>query len=620
MKQIERSKDGVPCWDGDASTYQEYAELAALWEQSVPYHKRYLCGPKLVQELSGTARRFVLAKDPTWVSFPGGVQVLLDHLRQHLGLPQMSEMSDFMAKYFRNSRRHKHETMNDYITRKAELYSRASFALARVQQRYEPTKSATRSRDWSADQGRLPPHSSSRTTSEIHEAPDPTDLPQPGLRSQMPHVEDWLRDDDDGTPWRDPWAQYSGWHQHDDWKHTGYDYGDSSWKWQPAEHAAPSSTSDGLWGKRAFDLLPDFVQGWFLLQDANLETNEKNMILAAIKNDFSVQRVAQELRNQWCDADLKRRDQSQRGSAWVMDEPEAADEDWDSPNYANLVNMGLNEEGLAAMEAAEDEAQDAMAALEKNRRTLRDARARQHFVKMSRQYYKSSDRVRQGERRDHDHQSSIKCLRCGGPHKVAVCPKKHQDQASVTTTSEAAPFVCFADQTEHEQACVSSAFITTQQAMAQGKAVLDGGATKTLASVTALERIMELNVNKNGGHGIQDVNVEDRPTFGFGNSSTEKCISTASLGIAAGGRQGVLRVHTIDKGEGPLLFSIDALRSLGAVIDFEQDLAVFRRLDAHQVIKLERSNTGHQLLPLTEDLFAQAVKSEQPVPSLKEYL
>ena len=65
----------------------------------MPYHKRYLWGPKLIQELSGTARRFVLAKNPTWVSCPGGVQVLLDHLRQHLGFPQMSEMSDFMAKY-----------------------------------------------------------------------------------------------------------------------------------------------------------------------------------------------------------------------------------------------------------------------------------------------------------------------------------------------------------------------------------------------------------------------------------------------------------------------------------------------------------------------------------------
>lgn len=58
MKRIERNKEGVPGWDGDAATYQEYAELAALWEQSVPYHKRYLCGPKLINELAGTARRF----------------------------------------------------------------------------------------------------------------------------------------------------------------------------------------------------------------------------------------------------------------------------------------------------------------------------------------------------------------------------------------------------------------------------------------------------------------------------------------------------------------------------------------------------------------------------------
>ena len=41
------------------------------------------------------------------------------------------------------------------------------------------------------------------------------------------------------------------------------------------------------------------------------------------------------------------------------------------------------------------------------------------------------------------------------------------------------------------------------------------------------------------------------------------------------------------------------MRSLGlcAVIDSAQDLAAFRRLDVHQVIKLERSNTGHQLPP-----------------------
>ena len=67
MAAIERSKEGVPQWDGSASTFQEYSELAEHWEQTVPYHKRYLCGPKLLNELSGTARRFILSKRPGWL-------------------------------------------------------------------------------------------------------------------------------------------------------------------------------------------------------------------------------------------------------------------------------------------------------------------------------------------------------------------------------------------------------------------------------------------------------------------------------------------------------------------------------------------------------------------------
>ena len=64
-----------------------------------------------------------MAKHPTSVSLEGGVQVLRDHFRQNLGLPPMSELSDFMAKYFRFSKRRRNESMNDHITRKAEVYA-----------------------------------------------------------------------------------------------------------------------------------------------------------------------------------------------------------------------------------------------------------------------------------------------------------------------------------------------------------------------------------------------------------------------------------------------------------------------------------------------------------------
>ena len=55
------------------------------------------------------------------------------------------------------------------------------------------------------------------------------------------------------------------------------------------------------------------VQGWFLLQDAGLDTSE-NMVMAELKNNFATQRVAQELRNQWSDEDFRRKDQNTRGS------------------------------------------------------------------------------------------------------------------------------------------------------------------------------------------------------------------------------------------------------------------------------------------------------------------
>lgn len=127
-------------------------------------------------------------------------------------------------------------------------------------------------------------------------------------------------------------------------------------------------------------------------------------------------------------------------------------------------------------------------------------------------------------------------------------------------------------------------------------------------------------MEKRGHHGIDSVDLSDKPVFGFGNSSKDQCVSTAGLNIAANGVPGQVRVHALDRGEGPILFSIDSLRSLGAIIDFEADLAVFRRISDQKVIPLERSNTGHQLLPLTEDLFHNAVEVTRSVPSLRDYI
>ena len=62
----------------------------------------------------------------------------------------------------------------------------------------------------------------------------------------------------------------------------------------------------------------------------------------------------------------------------------------------------------------------------------------------------------------------------------------------------------------------------------------------------------------------------------------------------------------------PILFSVETLRSLGALIDFEHDLIVFRHLSNERIIQLERSSSGHQLLPLAQDWHQGSQKTNAP--------
>ena len=52
-----RTKEGIPTWSGEASSFVQYEEAALLWEQSLTWEKRYTAGPKLVQELTGAAEK-----------------------------------------------------------------------------------------------------------------------------------------------------------------------------------------------------------------------------------------------------------------------------------------------------------------------------------------------------------------------------------------------------------------------------------------------------------------------------------------------------------------------------------------------------------------------------------
>lgn len=160
---------------------------------------------------------------------------------------------------------------------------------------------------------------------------------------------------------------------------------------------------------------------------------------------------------------------------------------------------------------------------------------------------------------------------------------------------------------------------STDEAVTAGFGVLDGGATKTMASIHALE-CLEQQCKEQQLPGIVKVDTSDRPLFGFGNSDQNRCVSTCYVRLPTQEQPMSLRIHALDQGRAPVLISVDTLRKLGAIIDFKNDEAVFTQVNAQKLISLRRSSAGHQLIPLTQDFMAEGRVFPRAAQSLAQLL
>ena len=623
---ISKTKEGVPQWSGEASSFTEYEEQCLLYEQSVEYHKRYMVGPRLISELQGPARRLVVGKKADWVSFPGGVQVLLNALRASLGKPQVSEMADYLTKYFRQTRRKAQESMADYITRKCEVYLRAQQALRRVLPQH---LKAGRSSAGNLGAGLGPSQWSRRTSVESAELGSQAAAPVAETTGDnTTETETEVTQDGNQSQWGD-WQ----WNQWSYWQRGWYGY-QTSWNtdwWSQSQRPYEDSKDD----EPVVEILPDFVQGWYLLFDASLNTTERNLIHTAVQGDYSLQRIAQELRSQWDDNNIRQRDSRHQTS--YLGEAEDEIEDDDFGLQEGYTAEHLSEEGQALVAEAEEEAQSALAALHQAKRTLREAREKQHQVRMSRQYFKSPGSNRPGsssagpkpgkptswsQSRPKDDSKMI-CLKCNKMgQRAANCPQRDQQAQHTDEQVESAPFICYGEMALSANSLEQNdePMMTTQEAMKQGWCVVDGGATRTLGSLVAVQNVLDKNVEATGHTKLLKVDTGRKPIFSFGNSSENQCMSTIELGVQAGTKEGKLTVHTLDAGSGPILLSVASLRALGAIVDFSSDLMVFTKLDPQRIVQARRSQSGHQLLPLCGNMFENSFQATRPISSLKDYL
>ena len=614
MSELRYNKDGVPIYDGAPELFVAYQRAALIYSETIEWKKRSLVGPRLQAALEGSARLAVEHMTPGWISHDQGASQLLEYLKRQVRAPTLAEAGRTMSRFFYGIKRRRGEGMAAWIVRHDEALLEAKRTLAEAIHEYGPGMQETPPGPpaW-RPQGQSVPRTSDAESSmpsgpEGEATPNDTSGIPSGnattTEEAEPHEwdEQWERSSTQswfGRRWYSgSWDQW-GWGQYGSHSSWGYPSGGSHKSWDASEAASA----------QAEKFLPDFVIAWLLLQRSGLDATEKSVIVANLKNDFSTVKVKAALKLTWPDDELKRRDANKNAAMFTVDEAVmlADDEETASPD---VLEWDDPEDGYA-YQALEDDAQEALAALQDSRRTLREAREKQAQMRRNRSFYPAK-----GAGKGRGDRPPLKCFRCGGPHLRKDCPE------SGTTSNQGQHVNLVFTATEMGLEAVEpewpseGSFVALEQIVREGKAIIDGGATSSLGSEEALQTIAQLNWDAQGKDGIQ-ILPDERPAFKFGNNGKHTCMATAMLQLPIANTSSQMKIHLHDIPGQPVLLSVRSLRALGAIIDFERDEAIFKRLDPQKLVTLETTEGGHQLFPLVKDVLAGAKELHQPFTTLE---
>ena len=229
------------------------------------------------------------------------------------------------------------------------------------------------------------------------------------------------------------------------------------------------------------------------------------------------------------------------------------------------------------------------------------------------------------------------CFICGSPdHDFRNCPKRGQRPAGQPGGSKGSYYatafmidegtlpqailandsqvpevpVLVAQDEDDAMIGVQESVLGTLQKMYPGFAVLDTGATETVASLEAIDEVMRRRREKYPNEQVL-VHPERHRAFRFGNGQSRTAESYVEIPQLLDGKEVRLGVHTLDVPEVPVLVSIQTMRKLGAVISTAGDFVVFEKVNPNVQVPLVQSRSGHLLLDLTTDWMSAGLANGQ---------
>ena len=134
MGRDETDKVKIPCWDGDITTFDQFAEDTFWYVEGTDVSKRYLCGPRIAARLTNDAETALgtRKRKTGWLSRSDGAFKLLDFLKTRVAKQALPDVGDRLEAFFFRLRHRKGESMASWIYRSKTAYNRLQKSLQRV--------------------------------------------------------------------------------------------------------------------------------------------------------------------------------------------------------------------------------------------------------------------------------------------------------------------------------------------------------------------------------------------------------------------------------------------------------------------------------------------------------
>ena len=304
------------------------------------------------------------------------METLLRFLRTHCAKLALPDMGSHLQAFFFKLKRKKYEPMATWSTRYRNEYTKVRRALARLQ----------------------------RT-----EAPDE----HPYFSPQEDQSWNWFEKNSE---------EVMEWEERSDAHSSSW----SSWNWNSWK-TNRGNTWNEITTLRDEDyddappLFPEPVLAWFFLQKSGLEARERNMILAATGNKYQLDQVEQAMKIQFPDDEIRYHDdRTGKHHNTLLGGAVEEEEEQMSVHEESHEN---SDDDLDPLAKAQEEEAEALTSLVTANRTLREARDKQHRVRMSRGYLPQQ----QSQRDRYNKRPERKCVICNGPHWASQCPEKTRE-------------------------------------------------------------------------------------------------------------------------------------------------------------------------------------------------